>query len=129
MQIAVGSLIYLRSDRGVGESSALAVVQPCFGVHEIVLAFERDSPEMHGKRKARRSAPTSSRDGAFSRGFSRFTNALHCCVFRGSLRKSSVRANGAPVGAVDRRLSKEARIAVRRVVISNVQVFAMNQMS
>ena len=91
--------------------------------------FVGESSEIHGKRKARRTVPTSSRDGAFSPGFSRFTNALHCCVFRGSFRKPSVSANGTPVGVADPRLSNEARIALRKDAISNVQVFAMNQMS
>ena len=91
--------------------------------------FVGESSEIHGKRKARRTVPTSSRDGAFSPGFSRFTNALHCCVFRGSFKKSSVSANGTPVGVADPRLSNEARIALRKDAISNVQVFAMNQMS
>jgi len=94
-----------------------------------VSGFVRDPLEIHGKRKARRTAPTSLRDGVFSPGFSRFTNALHCCVFRGSFKKSSVSANGTPVGVGDPRLSNEARIALRKDAISNVQVFAMNQMS
>jgi len=88
-----------------------------------------DPLEIHGKRKERRTAPTSVREGAFSPGFSRFTNALHCCIFCGSFRKSSVSANGTPVGLADPRLSSEARIALRKDAISNVQVFAMNQMS
>src|SRR5208337_543167 len=99
------------------------------GVHARISAFVGESLEIHGNRKARRKAPTSSRDGAFSPGSSRFTNALHCCVFCGSFRKSSVRANGTPVGIVEPRLLNEARIAFRRDAISNVQVFAMNQMS
>src|SRR6266851_1466727 len=109
--------------------SSDSLLQLRVGAQRRDLACVGGFPEMHGRRKVRRTAPTSSRDGALSPGLSRFTNALHCCFFRGSFRKSSVRANGTSVGMGEPRLSKEPRIALRNDAISKVQVLAISHTS
>src|SRR5580700_5273413 len=109
--------------------SSDSLLQLRVGVQRRALARVGGFPEMHGRRKVRRTAPTSSRDGALSPGFSRLTNAFHCSFFCGSLRNASVSAKGISSGMGEPRRSNEARIALRNVPISNVQVLAITQIS
>jgi hypothetical protein len=106
-----------------------SLLQFSLGVQRRVFAFVGDFPETHGRRKLRRRAPTSSRDGALSRGFSRLTNAFHCSFFWGSFRNASVSAKGTVSGMGEPRRSNEARIALPNGAISNVQVLAISQTS
>src|SRR5437867_2932539 len=64
---------------------------------------------MHGKRKLRRTAPTSAKVGLSSPASKRLTNAFHCTFFWVSSRKPSVSAKGMSSGSdVPRRLNENS---------------------